>query len=158
MERLRPLQPPLKRDRRHNPMIDLISIAIDLANGDYEPSKEPEMKAGPKQQQLRKLAKQRQKPPPKRSKISNISDLIHHIHLGTEKFSPKNRAAVELFREGTKQRLIIEMLSAPGGTTEEAILERLGWVKCRVTVKRVCDRAGKPLQKREENGETIWYV
>lgn len=60
-------------------------------------------------------------------------------------------------RIGSKQAIMFDMAAAPGGATEEAICAKLGWKKCRVTLKRVCDKVGAVLtQSKNEAGKTVW--
>ena len=53
--------------------------------------------------------------------------------------------------------MMLDLALAPGGATEEAICKELGWKKCRVTLKRVCDKVGATLtQAKNGEGVTVW--
>lgn len=62
-------------------------------------------------------------------------------------------------RAGSKQALLFDLVAAPGGTTEAAACKKLGWVKCRVTIKRVVEKAGRELAtSKNEKGETVYAL
>lgn len=56
-------------------------------------------------------------------------------------------------REGSKQAIMLDMVLAKDGATEEAICKKLGgWKRCRVTLTRVCDKVGAELVRDEKTG------
>ena len=56
-------------------------------------------------------------------------------------------------REGSKQAVMLDMALRPEGATEAAICKKLGWKKCRVTLKRTADRVGATLTKDDKG---VW--
>lgn len=76
------------------------------------------------------------------------------------KAAPKAPAAgtrPDGLRAGSKQAILFDLVAAPGGTTEAAACRKLGWQKCRVTIKRVVERAGRELAtSKNEKGETVY--
>lgn len=62
-------------------------------------------------------------------------------------------------RTGSKQALLFDLVAAPGGTTEAAACRKLGWVKCRVTIKRVVEKAKRELvTSKNPKGETVYAL
>lgn len=62
-------------------------------------------------------------------------------------------------RTGSKQAILFDLVAAPGGTTEAAACKKLGWQKCRVTIKRVVERAGRQLvTSKNAKGETVYAL
>jgi Protein of unknown function (DUF3489) len=60
-------------------------------------------------------------------------------------------------RPGSKQAMMLDLAMMPGGKTEAEICAALGWKKCRVTLKRVCDKVGAVLtQTKNDKGVTVW--
>lgn len=76
----------------------------------------------------------------------------------------KTKPAVESgrpdgLRTGSKQAVMLDLALAEGGATEKAICTQLGWKKCRVTLKRVCDKVGAKLTSaKSPAGETVWQA
>lgn len=62
-------------------------------------------------------------------------------------------------RAGSKQAMMLDLVLRDQGATEKALCAELGWKKCRVTLKRVCEKVGAKL-KSEKNvaQETVWYA
>lgn len=60
-------------------------------------------------------------------------------------------------REGSKQALMLDMALAPEGATEKAICAKLGWKKCRVTLKRTADKVGAKIEARKNAAEETVY-
>jgi hypothetical protein len=61
-------------------------------------------------------------------------------------------------RPGSKMATMFDMVTRPEGATEAQICKAIGWTKCRVTLKRTCDRVGAVLNKSERNaaGEIVY--
>ena len=60
-------------------------------------------------------------------------------------------------RTGSKQAMMLDLAMEPGGKTEAELCAALGWKKCRVTLKRVCDKVGATLtQTKNGEGVTVW--
>jgi hypothetical protein len=76
--------------------------------------------------------------------------------------APKSPAAgtrPDGLRAGSKQALLFDLVAAPGGVTEAAACKKLGWVKCRVTIKRVVEKAGRELMtSKNGKGDTVYAV
>lgn len=62
-------------------------------------------------------------------------------------------------REGSKQAVMLDMALRDEGATEAAICKKLGWKKCRVTLRRVADKVGAKLEpKKNVAGDVVWYA
>lgn len=62
-------------------------------------------------------------------------------------------------RPGSKLAIMRDMISRPEGATEEAVCKKLGWKKCRVTIKRVCERIGAKLTtSKNDAGKTVFHA
>lgn len=48
-------------------------------------------------------------------------------------------------KPGSKGEIMLKMVLRPEGATEAAICKELGWQKCRVTLKRTCEKVGATL-------------
>lgn len=59
-------------------------------------------------------------------------------------------------RPGSKQAQMLDMVLAPTGATEAEICRALGWKKCRVTLKRVCEKVGATLVATKNDGTTVF--
>lgn len=59
-------------------------------------------------------------------------------------------------RAGSKQAVMLDMVLAPNGATEAEICKKLGWKKCRVTLKRVCEKVGATLVATKNDGTTVF--
>lgn len=60
-------------------------------------------------------------------------------------------------RPGSKQAMMVDMVLRKEGATEAAICAKLAWKKCRVTLKRVCDRIGAVLStSKDDDGKTVY--
>lgn len=59
-------------------------------------------------------------------------------------------------RPGSKQAQMLDMVLAPTGATEAEICKALGWKKCRVTLKRVCEKVGAALVSTKNDGTTVF--
>lgn len=59
-------------------------------------------------------------------------------------------------REGSKQAVMLDMVLAPNGATEAEICKKLGWKKCRVTLKRVCEKVGVTLLTSKVDDKTVF--
>lgn len=68
-------------------------------------------------------------------------------------------ARTDGLRAGSKQAMLFDLVAAPGGVTEAAACKRLGWQKCRVTIKRVVEKAGRELAtSKNAKGETVYAL
>lgn len=66
---------------------------------------------------------------------------------------------VDGLRENTKQAVMLDMALRDEGASEAAICKKLGWKKCRVTLKRVCEKVGAKLVSRKNvKNETIFFA
>lgn len=73
--------------------------------------------------------------------------------------TPAPGARPDGLRPDSKQAVMLDLALAEGGATEKAICEKLGWKKCRVTLKRVADKVGATLtQSKNAAGETVWQA
>lgn len=62
-------------------------------------------------------------------------------------------------RDGSKQAVMLDLALHEDGATEQAICHKLGWKKCRVTLKRVCDKVGAKLEtKKNVKDETVFFA
>lgn len=62
-------------------------------------------------------------------------------------------------RAGSKQAMMVDIAFRKGGATEAEICAKLGWKKCRVTLKRVCDRIGAVLStSKNAAGVTVYHA
>lgn len=59
-------------------------------------------------------------------------------------------------RAGSKQAVMLDMVLAPNGATEAEICKKLGWKKCRVTLKRVCEKVGVTLLTSKVDDKTVF--
>lgn len=59
-------------------------------------------------------------------------------------------------RPGSKNEIMFRMVTAPQGATEDAICKELGWVRCRVTLGRVCKKAGATLKSEGTGSERVY--
>lgn len=60
-------------------------------------------------------------------------------------------------RPGSKQAMMVDMVLRKEGATEAAICAKLAWKKCRVTLKRVCERIGAVLStSKDDDGKTVY--
>lgn len=59
-------------------------------------------------------------------------------------------------RPGSKNEIMFNMVRAPQGATEAAICKELGWVRCRVTLNRVCKKAGATLTSEGTGAERVY--
>ncbi len=59
-------------------------------------------------------------------------------------------------RTGSKQAQMLDMVLDPTGATEAEICRALGWKKCRVTLKRVCEKVGATLVATKNDGTTVF--
>lgn len=59
-------------------------------------------------------------------------------------------------RTGSKQAQMLDMVLAPTGATEAEICKALGWKKCRVTLKRVCEKVSATLVSTKNDGTTVF--
>jgi outer membrane biosynthesis protein TonB len=69
--------------------------------------------------------------------------------------APANGSAA-MPRTGSKNEIMLKMALRPEGATEQAICKKLGWQRCRVTLRRVCAKAGATLTS-EGTGEDRVY-
>jgi hypothetical protein len=69
--------------------------------------------------------------------------------------APANGSAA-MPRAGSKNEIMLKMALRPEGATEQAICKKLGWQRCRVTLRRVCAKAGATLTS-EGTGEDRVY-
>lgn len=69
--------------------------------------------------------------------------------------APANGSAT-MPRPGSKNEIMLRMALQPDGATEKAICKKLGWQRCRVTLRRVCAKAGATLTS-EGTGEDRVY-
>lgn len=73
--------------------------------------------------------------------------------------APAAGARTDGLRAGSKQAILFDLVAAPGGVTEAAACKKLGWQKCRVTIKRVVERAGRVLStSKNAKGETVYAL
>lgn len=62
-------------------------------------------------------------------------------------------------REGSKQAQMLDLALQPEGATEHTICKALGWKKCRVTLKRVCEKVGATLKtSKNAKDETVFFA
>jgi hypothetical protein len=62
-------------------------------------------------------------------------------------------------RDGSKQAAMLDLALRQEGATEAVICKALGWKKCRVTLKRVCEKVGAKLEaKKNAAGETVYFA
>ena len=62
-------------------------------------------------------------------------------------------------RPGSKQAIMLDMVLREEGATELAICKKLGWKKCRVTLKRVAEKVGAKLESRKNvAGDAVWFA
>jgi hypothetical protein len=60
-------------------------------------------------------------------------------------------------RPNSKQAVMLDLVLRPEGATEKVICKKLGWKKCRVTLKRVCDKVGATLVGEKTDDEGTVY-
>lgn len=53
-------------------------------------------------------------------------------------------------RPGSKMATMLDMVLRPEGATEAQICKVIGWVKCRVTLKRTCEKVGATLTRDDD--------
>ncbi len=71
----------------------------------------------------------------------------------------KDGARLDGLRPDSKQSIMLDLALRDEGATEQAICQKLGWKKCRVTLKRVCDKVGAKLRSEKNvKGETVWFA
>lgn len=62
-------------------------------------------------------------------------------------------------REGSKQAIMLDMALRDSGATEADICKKLGWKKCRVTLRRVAEKVGAKIEaKKNVKGETVYFA
>lgn len=62
-------------------------------------------------------------------------------------------------RPGSKQAIMLDLALRDEGATETAICKKLGWKKCRVTLKRVAEKVGAKLEsKKNVAGDVVWFA
>jgi hypothetical protein len=59
---------------------------------------------------------------------------------------------------GTKQAVMLDMVLRKEGATHDALCKKLVWKSCRVTLGRVCDRAGAKLEHRKVGDVTTYFA
>jgi len=75
------------------------------------------------------------------------------------KKSKAGAARTDGLRPGSKQAIMLDMVLNADGATENAICAKLGWKKCRVTLKRVCEKVGAKLEtKRNVKEEVVFFA
>lgn len=90
---------------------------------------------------------------PKR-KTGKAAKTVAKVAAGLGKIAEKSASTrPDGLRQGSKQAVMLDMALAPGGATEEAICKKLGWKRCRVTLKRVCDKVGAKLSRDDKTGK-----
>lgn len=68
-------------------------------------------------------------------------------------------ARTDGLRPGSKQAIMLDLALRDEGATELAICQKLGWKKCRVTLKRVAEKVGARLeQKKNVAGDVVWFA
>lgn len=72
--------------------------------------------------------------------------------------SPASSARPDGLRAGSKEAMMLDLACAPGGATEASICKALGWKKCRVTLKRTCEKAGAVLTSTGTGAERVWQA
>ena len=72
--------------------------------------------------------------------------------------APAHGTRPDGLRPGSKMATMLDMALRPEGATEAQICKVLGWKKCRVTLKRTCQKVGAVLDhsKRTADGEIIY--
>ena len=62
-------------------------------------------------------------------------------------------------RPGSKQAIMLDLALRDEGATEMTICKKLGWKKCRVTLKRVAEKVGAKLESRKNvAGDVVWFA
>jgi outer membrane biosynthesis protein TonB len=69
--------------------------------------------------------------------------------------APVNGSAA-MPRAGSKNEIMLKMALRPEGATEQAICKKLGWQRCRVTLRRVCAKAGATLTSEGTGEERVY--
>lgn len=60
-------------------------------------------------------------------------------------------------RAGSKQAIMLDMVSKPEGATEQELCKALDWKKCRVTLKRVVEKVGAKMTSEKVEGRGTVY-
>lgn len=60
-------------------------------------------------------------------------------------------------RTGSKQAVMLDMVLSDTGATEAELCKALAWKKCRVTLKRVCEKVGASLKSDKVEGRGTAY-
>lgn len=138
---------------------------------------------GPKEQQQRALreAAARGAEPKKPESITPVSETISEAKqeespvkrkstkTAKKAPAPKARTSVKAkttaaaradgLRPGSKQAIMLDLALRDEGATELAICKKLGWKKCRVTLKRVAEKVGAKLESRKNvAGDVVWFA
>lgn len=70
---------------------------------------------------------------------------------------PKTGERPDGLRKGSKMAVMLDMVLRPEGATEAAVCKKLGWKKCRVTLRRVCEKVGAKLAvERPDDGPSVY--
>ena len=70
--------------------------------------------------------------------------------------APDRVARTDGLRPGSKMAIMIDMVLRSQGATESEICKKIGWKKCRVTLKRTAEKIGATLT--HEKGPTGEFV
>lgn len=61
-------------------------------------------------------------------------------------------------REGSKLAIMLDLAARPEGVEEQVLLKTLGWVRCRVTLARVCETTGYELRREKDEAGTVTFL
>lgn len=67
--------------------------------------------------------------------------------------APAHGTRPDGLRPGSKMATMLDMALRPEGATEAQICKALGWKKCRVTLKRTCEKVGATLNQSRPDPE-----
>lgn len=162
----------------------LLGSHLPTASAAAEPSKEktvtltelataietPALKAGPKLLAKKfPVAPKKAKPEPIGKARKAAKAKAPEKAKDAKKAAPVKKVAAKVakaaggrpdgLREGSKQAIMLDLALRGEGATEAAMCKKLGWKKCRVTLKRVAEKVGAKLDaKKNAAGETVYFA